>query len=125
MIQERDNNKFKDYHISIADLQDIDVLQKSKNLSKGELSSIVFAKKIGQGFLTDDQGARKLAERFMTKEKVQTTPQLFGWLYYEERLIDSDKVQIINEHNELNRPLENYFNQVYQQALQLRLYKNN
>ncbi len=82
------------------------------------------AAKIGQGFLTDDQGARKLAEEFMPKEKVQTTPQLFGWLYYEGLLSDSDRAQIINEHINLKRPLEKYFNQMYQQAFQLRLLKS-
>lgn len=64
LIQERNKGRFKDFHLSIADLQEVEILQNSKNLSKGELSSIAFAKRIGQGFLTDDQGARGLANKF-------------------------------------------------------------
>ena len=74
----------------------LDVLEKRRNLGKGELSSIVFAKKAGQPFLTDDKGARNLAESILNKDQVQTTPHLCGWLFYKNILTDSDKDSIIN-----------------------------
>lgn len=91
--------QFKDFHLSIEDLQDVEVLENRKNLGKGELSSIVFAKKTNQPFLTDDQGARRLAESILQKDQVQTTPHLCGWLFYGDILTDSDKDKIINEHS--------------------------
>ncbi|WP_079914659.1 hypothetical protein [Paenibacillus sp. 32352] len=123
LISERNKGRLRDYHLSISDLQEVEILQSSKNLSKGELSSIAFAKRMGQAFLTDDQGARKLAAMFMENDKVQTTPQLFGWLFYEGHLIDSDKDIIIKEHTELNRPLSKYLNKMYEQSMQMKLYK--
>lgn len=113
--------KFQSHHISIEDLQDIEVLENRKRLSKGELSSIVFSKKIRQAFLTDDQGARKLAEKMLEKSMVQTTPQLFGWLFYSGYLSDGDKDKIISDHKEFNRPLSQYFNEMYLKALELKL----
>jgi predicted nucleic acid-binding protein len=110
--------------ITIEDLQEVEILQKRRKLSKGELSSMVFAKKTGQAFLTDDQKARRLASTYMDLNKVQTTPQLFGWLFYISVLSDSDKTEIINEHKKMDRPLEKYFNDIYMWALECRLASN-
>lgn len=121
--QEINQNRFQSYDISIEDLQEIEILEKRKSLSKGELSSIVFAKKTRQALLTDDQGARKLAESYIERKHVQTIPHLFGWLFYAGKLVDSDKDPIIQEHSSFNRPLEIYFNKMYEKALQLKLSK--
>ena len=120
---EKNKGMFKEYHLSIEDLQDVDILEKRKNLSKGELSSIAFARRISQAFLTDDQGARMLASQFMDQDMVQTIPQLFGWLMYESYLNDSDKDEVINEHESFKRPLKKYFNEIYLKALEMRLLK--
>ena len=117
-----DKGYFNSYHISIEDLQDVEILRKRKNISKGELSSMVFAKKTGQAFLTDDQKARKLAAFILHKDKIQTTPHLFGWLFYSGYLNDADKDIIIMEHKRFNRPLEKYFDEVYLKALELKLF---
>jgi predicted nucleic acid-binding protein len=109
------------HHLALDDLNEIDILQKRKQLGKGELSSIAFSKRIQQAFLTDDQGARKLANEVLGEEFVQTTPQLFGYLIYNGSLMDSDKENIINEHKSLRRPLEEYFSRSYLIALELRL----
>jgi predicted nucleic acid-binding protein len=122
--KEIEKNQFKNYHITIEDLQEVEILEKRKNLSKGELSSIVFARKTRQAFLTDDQGARKLAEQVMDRKKVQTTPHLLGWLFYSNYLIDSDKFDIIEEHNSFNRPLEKYFEEIYLKAFECKLAQN-
>lgn len=113
---------FKSHSISISDIQEIDILTSRKRLGLGELSSIVFAKKIGQSFLTDDQKARTLASTILGKEKVQTTPHLLGYLFHERHIIDGDLEQIINDHKAHDRPLEPYFRQVYEEALQIRLF---
>lgn len=119
--RERRKGNFSKYHIAIEDLHDIEILEMRKKLSKGELSSIVFAKKTQQAFMTDDQGARRLAEQVMDKRKVQTTPHLFGWLIYSGFLSDSDKDEIIKEHKLNARPLEEYFKKIYLKALELKL----
>lgn len=119
--EERKHGKFKDYHIDIEDLQEIEILQNRRNLSKGELSSIVFAKKTRQAFITDDQSARVLAQKILDAKMVQTTPHLFGWLFYSNYLIDSDKDRILNEHSELKRPLAKYFEKMYSKAYELKL----
>lgn len=119
--KESEKGQFKNYHITIEDLQDIEILEKRKNLSKGELSSIVFARKTRQAFLTDDRGAKKLAEQIMDEKMVQTTPHLFGWLFYTDFLRDGDKDKIIKEHKSFNRPLAKYFDQIYLKALEYKL----
>jgi len=113
--------QFKTYHINIEDLQDVAALQGGRRISKGELSSIVFAKRVGQAFLTDDQKARRLAEGVLDVARVQSTPQLFGWLCHQGALTDSDKATVISEHESMRRPLTRYFEEMYLRALELRL----
>lgn len=117
--------QFADYHLDLEDLQEINILQKRKNLGKGEISSIVFAKKTRQAYLTDDMGARKLAESIMDKNAVQTTPHLFGWLFYENILTDADKKQIIDDHSKFRTTkwgnLSSYFEIMYTRAFEYRL----
>jgi len=119
--EQRIQGKLTDYHIAVEDLQEIEILQHRRNLSKGELSSIVLAKKTRQAFLTDDQSARILAQTILEPKMVQTTPHLFGWLFYRAFLLDSDKDQIIKEHCALARPLAKYFEEMYLKALELKL----
>src|SRR5688572_27858030 len=88
--REQANGMFKNYPLAIDDLQDVGILENRKRLRKGELSSIAFAKKIGQAFLTDDQKARKLAVGVVYRG-VQTTPHLLGWLFFSGRLGDGDR----------------------------------
>jgi len=52
---------------------------------------MVFAKKTNQAFMTDDQKARLLGNDYLGSSRVQTTPHLFGWLFYIGRLSDTDK----------------------------------
>ncbi|HEY9802888.1 MAG TPA: hypothetical protein V6D25_21170 [Leptolyngbyaceae cyanobacterium] len=119
--QEYERGKFKYYHLTIEDLQDIDVIHERKKVDKGELASIAFAKKTRQALLTDDQGARKLAGRVITSQMVQTTPHLLGWLLFISYLNDNDLQKIIKEHKEVERPLEKYFLEVYHMVLNYRL----
>lgn len=118
--QEMQDGKFKSYHLDIEDLQEIEVLQKRKNLGKGELASIAFAKKTHQAVLTDDRGARNLAEEVINHHMVQTTAHLLGWLFFECFLSDSDLKEIIKQHKEYNGNLEKYFRVMYHRALDFR-----
>ncbi len=99
LTERRKGTNFVDYHLDIEDLQELGILENRKNLGKGELSSIIFAKKTRQAFMTDDKKARDLAETVMGNNMVQTTPHLLGWLFYSNILIDSDKKDIIEEHS--------------------------
>lgn len=121
---EQRNGHFQVYHLDVEDLLEVEILEKRKNLGKGELSSIAFAKRTRQAFLTDDRGARKLAQLVMSEKLVQTTPHLFGWLYFSQRLGDGDKEGIINEHERVARPLRPHFEEMYQRALYYRLQAN-
>lgn len=118
--QEMQNGNFKNYHLDIEDLQEIEVLQKRKNLGKGELASIAFAKKTYQAFLTDDRGARNLAEAVLTHHRVQTTAHLLGWLFFERYLSDGDLSLIIEQHKQYKGKLEKYFIVMYHRALDFR-----
>lgn len=114
------NGEFKTCHLELEDLQEIEILQKRKNLGKGELASIAFAKKTSQAFLTDDTKARKLAKEVMARQFVQTTPHLLGWLFFTNFLSDRDLQPIINEHKQHNRPLSQCFTEMYNRALDYR-----
>jgi hypothetical protein len=109
------------YHLEIEDLQELRILESRKNLGKGELSSIAFANRTRQAFLTDDQKARKLATEVMKHSPVQTTPYLFGWLVFNNHVLDHEKNTIIEQHKKFNRPLAEYFDQIYLEALQYKL----
>lgn len=117
----RNRGQFKVYSLDLEDLAEIEILEKRRNLGKGELSSIAFAKRTGQAFLTDDQAARELAGQILGLAQVQTTPHLAGWLFFLGHLSDSDKETIVKEHSSNGRPLSPFFEQAYLLALQYRL----
>lgn len=118
---EQQNGQFRVCELTTDDLLEMDILESRKKLGKGELSSIAFAKRTPQAFQTDDKSARKLAQQVMQEKLVQTTPHLFGWLYFTQRLGDSDKEAIIEEHERHQRPLRNQFEEMYLRALQYRV----
>jgi predicted nucleic acid-binding protein len=117
---ETNAKRFECHNLSIDDLQEIEILEQRKRLGGGELSSIAFAKKINQNFMTDDSKARKLGISVLGNKRVQTTPHLVGWLFYNRELIDSDFPVIISEHQEYNRPLSQYFEEAYHESLRIR-----
>jgi hypothetical protein len=117
LTRARAEKVFTPYALEIADLQTVQILESRKRLSKGELSSIAFATRTRQAFLTDDLGARKLAEAVMDKGMVQTTPHLFGWLIFTQGLSDGDKHTVISAHSNVGRPLAELFELMYSEAL--------
>jgi len=117
--------RFKNCDISIDDLQEIEILENRKRLGKGELSSIVFAKKTKQAFLTDDRKARMLAREVLGNEYVQTTPHLVGYCFYKRYLLDGDFSSLITEHKNVLKTnwgdLSSFFQEVYQESMRIRL----
>lgn len=126
MLQrEISKNRFTACDISIDDLQEMEILENRKRLGKGELSSIVFAKKTKLAFMTDDRKARKLGNDVLGKEYVQTTPHLVGFCFYERHLLDGDFSKLIEEHKASLRgswgDLSSYFKEVYEESHRIRL----
>lgn len=107
---------FEIHATTLDDLQRVAQLEERKKLGKGELSSIVFAMKTGQAFMTDDQRARKLAHE-VGHTKVQTTPHLLAWLFFTGRLSEGDKAPIIQQHVEMGQILKPYFERAHSMAL--------
>lgn len=112
---------FQPHSCSIEDLQSIEILEKRKKLGKGELSSIAFAMKIHQGFITDDTKAWQLAKD-VGHPYAQTTPHLFSWLIFTGRLGDGDKDIVIAQHVDVGRHIAQHLQTAYEMALQCRLY---
>ncbi|MGI4778315.1 MAG: hypothetical protein ACRYGA_09390 [Janthinobacterium lividum] len=117
---EQRRGAFQAQSCSIEDLQAIEILEKRRNLGKGELSSIAFAMKIRQGFITDDRKACQLAKD-SGHPHAQTTPHLFSWLIFTGRLGDSDKDTVIAQHVEAGRQIAQHLQRAYEMALQCRL----
>lgn len=118
---ERKNNNFVDYPISISDLQDNEILYTRKKRSKGEISSMIFAKKTNQAFITDDKNARHLADSFLGSDRVQTIPQLFGYCVYCGLLLDNGIHAVISEHKDLEDSITVHLESAYKKALEKRL----
>ena len=92
-----EQGKFVSLSLSVEDLHEIDRLSSRKRLGKGELSTLAFAMKTGQAFLSDDQKARKLALSVLPAGRTQTTPHLFSRLIFLGKISDSEKIQVIEE----------------------------
>jgi len=106
---------FKAHVTTIDDLQRVAQLEQRKRLGKGELSTITFAMRINQAVMTDDQKARRLAQD-VGHQLVQTTPHLFAWLIFKQRLVDSDKSLVIQQHEEMGQILRPHFEDAYRLA---------
>lgn len=117
---EQRRGAFLAHSCSIEDLQAIKLLENRKRLGKGELSSIAFAMKIRQGFITDDREACQLAKD-VGHPHAQTTPHLFSWLIFTGRLGDGDKDIVIAQHVDAERHMARHLQTAYEMALQCRL----
>jgi hypothetical protein len=119
-----DSGSIRCHPIDIEDLQDFEVLKNRKKLSTGELSVVVFARKTRQAVLTDDIGAQKLARRELGADLVQSTPHLFAWLYFNSRVNDSDKDQIVSDLLSLGRSLQPHLDEFHTEAQRCRAIAN-
>jgi hypothetical protein len=119
--REMASGTIKCYGIEIEDLQDVEILENRMRLSRGEISSIVFAKRSQQALMTDDKKAGKLACVVLGSGRVQSTPHLLSWLYFNNRLEDSDKDKIVAELAAVNRNLQPHLDSAYMEGLRCRL----
>jgi len=117
---EQSRGAFQAYSCGITDLQVIELLEARQRLGKGELSSIAFAMKIGQGLITDDRKAQKLAKDSELAH-VQTTPHLLAWLIFIGKLSDGDTEAVIIQHTAAGRHLAPHLKTAYELALQCKL----
>jgi len=119
------SGRFKNCDISIDDLQELKILENRKKVGKGELSSIVFAKKTRQAFLTDDRKARSLGVEVLGNEYIQTTPHLVGFFFYKRYLVDAEYSVLIAEHkNSLKGAwgdLSEFYLKAYNESMRIRL----
>lgn len=116
--------EFITFQLTIEDLQNIEVLEKRNRLGKGELSSIILARKMRLAFLTDDQKARSLGQDILPREMTQTTPHLLSWLFFNNYLSDVEISTVKEQHEEMMRPLGKYFDEAYREACRCRSMSN-
>lgn len=107
--------------IDLEDLQELAALEQRKSISKGELSSIVFAKRTVQSFLSDDGQAKKLARTVLAEDAVQDTSHLCAWLCINDAIHESDEQTIREEWAALNRALEPHLHNAFLKALEYKL----
>lgn len=121
LCREQERGRFQEFHVTLDEFLEVVELDRGRKLGSGELSSLAFARKHRQAFLTDDQKARRFAGEVWQEGVVQTTPQMLGWLFYTGRLFDADIARIVGEHEEAGRALGRYFREMYERALECRL----
>ncbi|MDR3689322.1 MAG: hypothetical protein P4L46_08085 [Fimbriimonas sp.] len=98
------------------------MLETRKQLGRGEITTVLFAKTTNQAAMSDDGGARELASDMLGVPRSQTTCHLFGWLFYTGHLVDHERVDIQNEHIAMGRPLAPHFDVAYEMAMRAKLY---
>jgi len=123
--REIEGGRLRFFNIELEDLQDIEALSKRKKVSSGELSSMVFAKRTSQAFMSDDAKALKLAATIIANDHIQSTTHLIGWLFFEGKLQDSDKDRIIAELKQFDRNLQPHLDRAYEEAMRCRLMSSN
>jgi hypothetical protein len=121
LAEERKQGQFIDYHLDIDDLQEVEILQNRRRLSKGELSTLAFAKKTTQAVLTDDRKAWRLAREYLSSGQSQSVPHLLGWLFFDGVLADHEIEIVKNEHQETQGTMGSHFQAAYEEALRCKL----
>ena len=91
-------------------------------LGSGELSCIATAYRIRSiAVMTDEKLARKYAFEKLGLS-VETTPRLYGYLHFHLHLGGGDHDEVIREHEHFEkRPLTQFFNQTFEEAMRCRL----
>jgi len=107
--------------IELEDLQEVSALEGRMSISKGELSTIAFAKRTGQSFLSDDRQAKELAKSALAPESIQDIPHLCGWLCLNDVLHESDANTIRAELKTLQRYLDPHIENAFRGALEIKL----
>lgn len=108
-------------HIELEDLQEVASLEGRLAISKGELSSIAWAKRTAQSFFSDDKKAKRLAESVIDRDSIQDTPHLCAWLCIQGSIHEHDEGQIRADLRALNRFLDPHISNAFRTALEIRL----
>lgn len=121
---ERNAGRFPVQGCSLEDLLAVSAKAPGK-LSSGELSCIATAYRIRSiAVMTDEKLARKYAQGTLNLS-VETTPRLYGYLHYHFHLSGADHDHVIAEHERFEqRPLTQFFNQTFNDAMRCRLMAN-
>jgi hypothetical protein len=107
--------------IDLEDLQEVASLEGRMAISKGELSSIAFAKRTCQSFLSDDRQAKILAKSVLDEGSIQDIPHLCGWLCINDVIHESDGDTIRAELKTLQRYLDPHIANAFRGALEIKL----
>ncbi len=118
--REMRRGRFQHHSCSIQDLQELAILEARKHLGKGELSSLAFAIRTGQAFITDDDKATKLAKS-VNHSPLQSTPHLLAWLIYTLQLSDGEKDVVVGDLVTAGRNLRDRLERAYTHAVDCRL----
>lgn len=95
---------FSVHPLTVEDLRDLSAnIGRVRKFHSGELAALALARKLGNGFVTDDRTARAVAENSIGISRVRTTPHLVGWLIFLGHLSDGDIPTIIADNAALNR----------------------
>ena len=106
-------NQITVHGLDLEDLQEVEALRSRKALGRGELSCIVFAKKVNIAVMSDDRKATKLARAILEQpSRSSTTPRLLGWLLYRGFLDTGEVDLVVRQHKEVRRPLENHYRRI-------------
>lgn len=121
VIRKLDTGEINKFALTISDLHAPLFARHNKARSRGELTAIVLAEKFNIGFVTDDFGAQKIAKRELGKERVDSICSFISWLYYNNKLIDSDINEIISDQEQHGRGQEKQFRKAYMDGLEVRM----
>lgn len=122
--RERASGRFPVQECNLEDLLAISENAPGK-LGSGELSCIATAYRIRSiAVMTDEKLARNFAQGRLGLS-VETTPRLYGYLHYHLHLGGADHAHVIAEHERFERrPLTQFFNQTFDDAMRCRLMAN-
>lgn len=117
---------FSVHPLGVDDLRDLVASVGSpKRFDLGEVAALALARKLGNGFLTDDRAARRVGESALGESRVRTTPHLVGWLVYRGQLGDGDIPTIVADNKTCRGFLGPFIEACYRHAMGLRLRERN
>lgn len=109
------DGRIRAHPIGLDELQEMHVLAERRRVGRGELSCIVFAKKVGISVMTDDRKGTRFARDLLGGEnRAQGTPRLLGWLLYNDHLAGGSLDAVVAEHTSMGRPLGKVYRRMHE-----------
>lgn len=128
-VELANSRQFSVHPLSVDDLRDLVASVGSpRRFHQGEVAALALARKLGNGFLTDDRAAQKVGESALGESRVRTTPHLVGWLVYDGQLADGDIPTIVADNKAYRTRrgfLGPFIQKCYEHAMGLRLRDRN